>query len=207
MTSDIAPSSHYADFWFDPLCPWAWLTSRWMKEVEAVRDVETRFHVMSLSYLNESKDVSDEYREGLRKGWGPVRTAMAVAQQHGDEAVDRYYTEVGVRFHNQGRERDRETVEEALAAAGLPVELADAMDDESLDDAVKKSHREGVDLVGDDVGTPIVRYDGQAFFGPVVTPLPRGEAAGRLWDGVLLVTSTEGFFELKRTRTVRPSFD
>jgi hypothetical protein len=207
MTGDHAPSMQYADFWFDPLCPWAWLTSRWMKEVEGVRDVKTRFHVMCLAYLNESKDISDDYRARLKAGWGPVRTAMAVSQQYGDEAVDRFYTEIGTRFHNQGRERDRPTVEEALAAASLPIELADAIDDEALDDAVKKSHHDGIDLVGDDVGTPIVRYDGQAFFGPVVTPLPRGEAAGLLWDGVLIVTSTEGFFELKRTRTVRPSFD
>jgi 2-hydroxychromene-2-carboxylate isomerase len=207
MHDDVAPGARHADFWFDPLCPWAWITSRWMKEVERVRDVETRFHVMCLSYLNESKDVSDDYRERLRAGWGPVRVMAAVAQQHGDAAVDRLYTELGTRFHNQGREKSRETLEEALAAAALPAELAAAMDDDSLDDAVRKSHHEGVDLVGDDVGTPIVRFDGNAFFGPVVTPVPRGEDAGRLWDGVLLVTSTEGFFELKRTRTVSPSFD
>jgi hypothetical protein len=178
-----------------------------MKEVEQVRDVRVRFHVMSLSYLNETKDVSDDYRERLRAAPGPVRVVMATAQRHGDDAVDRLYTEMGTRFHNHGREKSRETVLEALTAADLPAELADAMDDGSLDDAVRKSHHEGVDLVGDDVGTPIVRVDGQAFFGPVVTPIPRGEAAGRLWDGVRLVTSTEGFFELKRTRTVRPSFD
>jgi 2-hydroxychromene-2-carboxylate isomerase len=207
MKSDVAPDVEPVDFWFDPLCPWAWITSRWMKEVERVRGVQTRFHVMCLAYLNESKDVSDEYRERLRAGWGPVRVVMAVAQQHGDDAVDRLYSELGVRFHNQGREKSRETVTEALGAAGLPVELAAAMDDEGLDDAVKKSHHQGVDLVGDDVGTPIVRFDGHAFFGPVVTPIPRGEDAGRLWDGVRLVTSTDGFFELKRTRTVRPSFD
>jgi 2-hydroxychromene-2-carboxylate isomerase len=207
MESDVAPVSQYADFWFDPLCPWAWITSRWMKEVEGARGVRTRFHVMCLSYLNETKEVSDEYRERLRAGWGPVRVVMATAQIHGDDAVDRLYSELGTRFHNQGREKSRETVIEALGAADLPVELADAMDDESLDEAIKKSHHEGVDLVGDDVGTPIVRFDGQAFFGPVMTPIPRGEAAGRLWDGVRLVTSTEGFFELKRTRTVRPSFD
>jgi hypothetical protein len=178
-----------------------------MKEVEQVRDVTVRLHVMSLAYLNEAKDIADDYRERLRAGRGPVRVVMATAQTHGDIAVDRLYTELGTRFHNQGREKSRETLSEALVAADLPVELADAMDDESLDDAIKKSHHEGVDLVGDDVGTPIVRFDGQAFFGPVVTPIPRGEAAGRLWDGVRLVTSTEGFFELKRTRTVRPSFD
>jgi hypothetical protein len=207
MAGEIAPVSQHVDFWFDPLCPWAWLTSRWMKEVEQVRAVETQFHVMCLPYLNERKDISDEYRERLHAAWGPVRVVMAVALAHGDEAVDRLYTELGTRFHNQGRDKTRPTIEEALAAAELPVALADAMDDETLDDAVKKSHHEGVDLVGDDVGTPIIRVDGQAFFGPVVTPAPRGEAAGRLWDGVVVVTSTPGFFELKRTRTVRPTFD
>jgi 2-hydroxychromene-2-carboxylate isomerase len=207
MKIDVAPAAETADFWFDPFCPWAWITSRWMKEVEQVRDVRVRFHVMSLSYLNETKDVSDDYRERLRAAPGPVRVVMATAQAHGDDAVDRLYTEMGTRFHNHGREKSRETVLEALTAADLPAELADAMDDDSLDDAVRKSHHQGVDLVGDDVGTPIVCVDGQAFFGPVVTPIPRGEAAGRLWDGVRLVTSTEGFFELKRTRTVRPSFD
>jgi hypothetical protein len=178
-----------------------------MKEVEGVRPLKTRFRVMCLAYLNEAKDVADDYRERLRASWGPARVEMAAQLQYGDGAVDRLYTELGVRFHNQGREKSRETVEEALVAAGLPASLADAMGDESLDDAVKSSHHEGVDLVGDDVGTPIIRVDGQAFFGPVVTPMPRGEDAGRLWDGVLLVTSTDGFFELKRTRTVRPSFD
>jgi 2-hydroxychromene-2-carboxylate isomerase len=207
MVGEIAPVSQHADFWFDPLCPWAWLTSRWMKEVEQVRDVTTRFRVMCLPYLNEQKDISDDYRERLRVGWGPVRVVMAVGLAHGDEAVDRLYTELGTRFHNQGREQSSATVVEALAAADLPGELADAMGDDTLDDAVKKSHHEGVDLVGDDVGTPIIRVDGQAFFGPVVTPIPRGEDAGRLWDGVLLVAGTPGFFELKRTRTVRPTFD
>jgi 2-hydroxychromene-2-carboxylate isomerase len=207
MEREAGSKATTVDFWFDPLCPWAWITSRWVKEVEAVRDVQTRFHPMCLSYLNEEKDISDEYRERLRAGWGPVRVVMATMEAHGIEAVDRLYTELGVRFHNQGREKTRETVEEALAAADLPPALADVMDDERVDDAVKRSHHEGVDLVGDDVGTPIILVEGQAFFGPVVTPIPRGEDAGRLWDGVRLVTATEGFFELKRTRTVRPSFD
>jgi protein-disulfide isomerase-like protein with CxxC motif len=207
MSEPVASPERHADFWFDPLCPWAWITSRWMKEVERVRGVETRFHVMSLSYLNETKDISDDYRARLQAGWGPVRVVMAVEQSHGEQAVDRLYTELGARFHNHGREKTRPTVEDALAAAGLPMRLADAMESDEFDDAVRKSHHHGIDQVGDDVGTPIIAFDGHAFFGPVVSPIPRGEAAGRLWDGVLLVASTDGFFELKRTRTVRPSFD
>jgi hypothetical protein len=203
MSETAAP----ADFWFDPLCPWAWITSRWMKEVREVRGIETRFHVMSLAYLNEDKDISEEYRTRLVEGWGPVRVCMAVAQEYGDDAVDRLYTELGTRFHNQGREKSQETIEEALVAAGLPAELSVAATDEGYDEAVKKSHHAGIDQVGMEVGTPVIAFDGHAFFGPVVTPIPRGEAAGRLWDGVMLVASTPGFYELKRTRTVRPSFE
>ncbi len=197
-----------ADFWFDPLCPWAWITSRWMKEVEQVRDVRTHFHVMSLSYLNLDKpDISDDYRAMLESGWGPVRVAIAAARDHGDEVLDRLYTELGTRFHNQGRERDKETIEEALAAANLPTGLSAAMTSTDYDDELKKSHHAGMDLVGTDVGTPVISVEGSAFFGPVVTPIPRGEAAGRLWDGVRLVAATPGFFELKRSRTEDPSFD
>jgi protein-disulfide isomerase-like protein with CxxC motif len=196
-----------ADFWFDPICPWAWMTSRWMKEVEQIRDVTTKFHVMSLAYLNADKDISDDYREGLARAWGPVRVCIAAAQAHGDEVLDRLYTELGMRFHNGGREPDRESIEEALAAAGLPTDLADAMDSTQYDDAVIKSHHEGMDQVGMEVGTPVISVEGVAFFGPVVTPIPRGDVAGRLWDGVRLVAGVQGVYELKRTRTAAPSFD
>ena len=206
MTATPAPAA--ADFWFDPLCPWAWLSSRWMKEVEQVRDVTTHFHVMSLAYLNADKtDISDDYREFLKDAWGPVRVCIAAAHDHGDEVLDRLYTELGTRFHNEERERTRETIEEALTAAGLPTTLADAMTASEYDDAIKQSHHSGMDQVGMDVGTPVIAVEGTAFFGPVVTPTPRGEAAGLLWDGVRLVAATPGFYELKRTRTESPSFD
>jgi protein-disulfide isomerase-like protein with CxxC motif len=195
------------DFWFDPRCPWAWITSRWMKEVEQVRDVETRFHVMSLTYLNEETNISDEYRQRLADGWRPVRVVQAAGEEFGEEVVDRLYTELGTRFHNQGLDQSRATIEAALEAAGLPRRLADAMDDPQYDDAIKKSHHAGMDQVGPDVGTPVIAIDGAAIFGPVVTPIPRGEDAARLWDGVRLVTSVPGFYELKRGRTESPRFD
>ncbi len=196
-----------ADFWFDPQCPWAWIASRWMKEVEQVRGVETRFRLMSLAYLNQDKDVPEEYREFLSTAWQPVRVCMAAAQQHGEEVLDRLYTELGTSFHNKGMDTSRATVEEALAAADLPTGLADAMDSTDYDEAIKVSHHAGMDQVGMEVGTPVIAVEGVAFFGPVVTPTPRGEAAGRLWDGVRLVAATEGFYELKRTRTADPAFD
>jgi len=194
------------DFWFDPLCPWAWMTSRWLLEAAAVRDLDPHFHVMSLAVLNEDKDVPESYREMLANAWGPVRTCIAAAAKEGDEVLLPLYTALGNRIHLEGRPVDRELVEEALREVGLPAELADAMDSDEHDDALRASHHRGIDLVGEQVGTPVIAVEGVAFFGPVVTPAPKGEAAGRLWDGVRLVASTPGFYELKRSRTKGPDF-
>jgi protein-disulfide isomerase-like protein with CxxC motif len=207
-TTKAAGQPTTADFWFDPLCPWAWITSRWMKEVETVRPVSTKFHVMSLAYLNENKeDISDSYLEFLRDAWGPVRVCIAAAEEHGDDVLDRLYTELGTRFHVEEKPRTRETIVEALGAIGLSASLADAMESTDYDDALKKSHDEGMDQVGTDVGTPVISVEGVAFFGPVVTPSPKGEAAGKLWDAFRLVSAVDGFYELKRSRVVGPIFD
>jgi hypothetical protein len=178
-----------------------------MVEVEQVRDVTVRWRPMSLAILNAGRDLPEDYIAGIEAGWGPMRVCVAAEQAHGPEVVGPLYTALGTRFHPQKQDKDRSTIEAALAEAGLPATLADAMDDTSYDDAVRASHDEGMALVGLDVGTPIIRVEGTAFFGPVVTPAPRGEAAGRLWDGVLLVAQTPGFYEIKRTRDQRPSFD
>lgn len=195
------------DFWFDPLCPWAWMTSRWMLEVEKVRDVETVFHVMSLSVLNEDKDVPEQYREGIARGWSPVRLAIAIEQQHGSRAVRDFYTSIGTKHHVEKREFERGLYEEVLSEIGLPVELADAADDTGLDDAVRASHQDGIERVGQEVGTPVISVDGVAFFGPVLSPAPKGEVAGRVFDGARLLAGYDGFYELKRTRTRGPIFD
>jgi protein-disulfide isomerase-like protein with CxxC motif len=196
------------DFWFDPLCPWAWIASRWILEVEQVRPVAVRWHVMSLAVLNENNaDLPEQYREFMKTAWGPVRICIAAEQKFGPEVLGPLYTALGTRFHNEKLDRSRATYEAALAEAGLPLELADAADSTEYDEALRASHADGIDRVGYEVGTPIISVLGTSIFGPVVSPIPRGEAAAKLWDGVLLVAGTDGFFELKRSRTRDPIFD
>jgi protein-disulfide isomerase-like protein with CxxC motif len=196
------------DFWFDPLCPWAWIASRWLLEVQKVRPVAPRWHVMSLAVLNEGKEgLPEQYHELMAQAWGPVRVAIAAEQKFGPDVLLPLYTAFGTRFHHEQAPKDRATVEAALAEAGLPADLADAMDDRSYDEALRASHHDGMDRVGYEVGTPVISVNGVSFFGPVVSPIPRGDEAARLWDGVLAVAGTNGFFELKRSRTRDPIFD
>ncbi|WP_067602017.1 DsbA family oxidoreductase [Nocardiopsis listeri] len=197
----------WADMWFDPACPWAWMTSRWLLEVEKVRQVRVRWHVMSLGVLNEGRDLPEEYKKGIERSWNAVRVCVAAEQRFGSEVLDRLYTALGTRFHNKGEPQSIETIRAALADADLPVDLAEAADSAEYDEALRASHAEAMKLVGEDVGTPVVQVEGVSFFGPVVSPTPRGEEAGKLWDGVRLVAGTDGFFELKRTRTRDPIFD
>ena len=195
------------DFWFDPLCPWAWIASRWMLEVEKVRPVALRWHVMSLAVLNEGKEgLPERYQELMAQAWGPVRVCIAAEQKFGPDVLLPLYTALGTRFHEQQQPKDRATIEAALDEAGLPTDLADAMDDPGYDQALRASHHDGMDRVGYEVGTPVISVDGISFFGPVISPIPRGDDAGRLWDGVLLVAGSDGFFELKRSRTRDPIF-
>jgi protein-disulfide isomerase-like protein with CxxC motif len=203
-----------ADMWFDPICPWAWITSRWLLEVEAVRPVDIKFHVMSLSVLNEGRDeLSEKYKDLLSRGWGPVRVAIAAEEKYGNAVLRDLYTALGNRIHLEKQELGRDLYTAALTETNLDPALADAAESTEYDDALRASHEIGMKPVGMDVGTPVIHAPGPepdskiAFFGPVVTPRPKGEAAGQLWDGVLLVAGTPGFYEIKRTREARPIFD
>ena len=198
-------------FWFDPLCPWAWITSRWLLEVEQVRPVEADWRIMSLAYLNliqrDGKGLSGDYRDLMVRAWGPVRVCAAAAVQHGHGVLGPLYTALGTRLHNRRRRDDPSVIPEALGETGLPGSLAAAAASDEFDQLIKDSHDEAFNEVGLDVGTPVLRIAGKALFGPVVTPTPRGEAAGQLWDGLVLIARTDGFFELKRSRDRKPSFE
>lgn len=202
------------DVYVDPVCPFAWITSRWLVEVEQLGRIGLRFQVMSLSVLNEGRDdISDFYRDLVGRAWGTARLAIATELFHGEAALRRLYEALGARLHVGDQRADRSLMLDALTGAGLPATLVDAAENTEFDRPLRDSHHRGMDPVGQEVGTPVVHVPvgpGEvpvAFFGPVLSSCPTGDDALRLWEAVLAFASTPQFFELKRSRTVPLSFD
>ncbi|WP_431709467.1 DsbA family protein [Glutamicibacter uratoxydans] len=195
------------DFWFDPICPFAWATSRWVKEVEKVRDIDVQWNVMSLAVLNEGRDLPADYRDSMDRAWSPVRVIVAAAAAHGEQYKDLLYTAMGELFHYEKYEDREEVIRLALEKVGLPAELAEAGQSDANDAALRESHQSGIEKVGQDVGTPILEVNEVAFFGPVITRVPTGEDAGRMFDAAVQLASFPHFFEMKRSRTESPTFD
>ncbi|WP_349897154.1 mycothiol-dependent nitroreductase Rv2466c family protein [Parafrigoribacterium soli] len=203
----VQPASTAVDFWFDPSCPWAWMTSRWVDEVAKHRRLDVTWHVMSLAVLNENTDVSEEYRSFFPRALRYTRLVSAVRELHGQQYVKPLYDALGTRIHPGHRKDVEAIIDEALAEVGLPQELARYADSEEFDEQMRASHFDGIGRVGQDVGTPVIAVGDAAFFGPVMSPTPRGEQAVALWDGTLALAGYDGFFELKRSRTREPIFD
>lgn len=197
------------ELFVDPTCPFAWMTSRWALHAAEVREIRPQFSIMSLAVLNEGRDLDPGYLEAMTKAWGPARLGLAIIQQHGNDAFSSWYTAWGERFHVGGRHEYRAVAEEALAEAELPADLIDVYDGsgDQLEKELREEQARVQEMVGDDVGTPVISFgEGVAYFGPVISPAPRGEDAGRLMDAMEQMATIPGFFELKRARTTGIDF-
>lgn len=193
------------EFWFDPICPWCWMTSRWISEVAEVRGFEIAWHPVSLAIINEGNDPGD-HAEGMKQGQRMGRVAVAAEELYGPDVVGKLYTAFGSRIHPGNREDWDTIITESLGEAEFSGQLDLAADDERFDVTLRANTAHALDIAGPNVGVPVISIDGVAFFGPVVTPAPTGDLALQLWDGIRAAASVPGFYELKRGRTVGPQF-
>lgn len=194
------------EMWFDPICPFAWITSRWLLEASKVREIDVTWNVMSLAYLNKDREMDAAHTESFAKSWGAVRLVAAVREKHGNASVLALYNALGERIHHKKEKVSDELLAGAILDAGLPAELLAESADERWNAPMIASHERAVSMVGNDVGTPVIAVGEAAFFGPVISPAPQGEDAGKLWDGFALCVAIPGFYELKRARKGGPDF-
>lgn len=205
------PNATVVDFWFDPVCPYSWTASRWLREVEQRRPLRVRYHVMSLYLLNEHRaDISAAYRSTVDASRGPARVATAAVTRFSEQVLEGFYTAFGELVFDYWRRPSateyHEAIRAALARVGLPGDLEDAMESDEYDAAMRLSHEAGIALVGGEVGTPITQIDGAGVYGPVLNAIPQGDDAIRVFDGARLLAGYPQFFELKRTRVRPPIF-
>ncbi|GAB3078098.1 DsbA family protein [Corynebacterium aquatimens] len=201
--------TQHITFWFDASCPFCWQTSRWIKEVEAVRDIAVDWVPMSLAVLNDGRDLDPGYMQMMEANWGPARV-FAKVKAEAPEKVDELYTAMGTIIH-PGGERGKKgfgaydaVIAQALEQVGLDESFAAVANTEEYDEKLREYHQGAMDAVGDDVGTPVIKLGDSAFFGPVITRVPEGEEAGKLFDSAVGLASYPYFFELKRSRTEGP---
>ena len=207
MSAPTSSTPTVVDLWFDPMCPWAWLTSRWILEARKVRAIDVRFHIMSLAVLNEGKELPPEFVDMMNKAWGPVRVIAAAQKSHGQEVTEPLYTAISRRIFVDDRRDDPAVIVDALAELGLPADLALAVSSHDYDDDIRRSHQASQDAAAMEIGTTVMAINGVGYFGPVISPAPKGEAAGQLFDGIALLSGIDGFYEIKRARTQPPAFD
>ena len=203
-------TSDQVEFYWDPICPWCWITSRWMEDVRRQKDIHVTWRFFSLKMFNAERDVSPDLSILHSMGLRALRIAAAVRAKHGNEGVARLYTLMGTSYHHDQEDIDEPEVAQAiLERGGFAPTLATAVEDSDWDKTIETDMARAAAKVGNDVGVPIIVLnggEGPGFFGPVISPAPTGEVAVALWEGLIAVGRTPGFFELKRTREIGPRF-
>ncbi|NJC73531.1 DsbA family protein [Planosporangium thailandense] len=202
----VGPPHPTVTAFVDPSCPFAWITSRWLMEVARLRPITLRFEVMSLAVINEHRELEPWYREFNDRAWGPARVCAAAVARHGHEALTTLYPALGRRIHDEGDKDFDSVIPAALAEAGLPGDLSQVAHTTDADDHMRASTARARQLVGEDLGVPTVVVDDVAFFGPVLSRIPRGDEALRVFEGARLLAGCRAFTELKRARTDDLSF-
>ena len=206
----MATAQDTVEFYWDMVCPWCWITSRWMEDVSRQKNIHINWKFFSLKKINEGRDIPERFRTSHAIGLRALRVAAAVRQDYGNDAVGKLYTVMGSRRHHDQQDiGTQEMLEELLDLCGLPQTLAAAADDESWDQVIEADMEQAKAKAGDGVGVPLIVLDGgegPGFFGPVLSPAPVGEAAVQMWDAMVTVGRMPGFYEFKRTRETGPVF-